>query len=114
ESYAHDLLEALDTDAIRARRFRLVVDYSYSASSFVLPLVLGPLGVEAVAAHGFSADRPGEAQDVAEALAQSQRLVSAASADFGAVFDRAGERLYLVDELGAEIPPEQALLLYLH
>ena len=38
---------------------------------------------------------PGEAQDVAEALEQSQRLVSAASADFGAVFDRAGERLYL-------------------
>jgi mannose-1-phosphate guanylyltransferase/phosphomannomutase len=113
EAYAQDLLQTVDVDAIRARGFRLVVDYSYSASSFVLPLVLGPLGVETVAAHGFSADRPGEAQDVHEALAQCRRLVSAASADFGAVFDRAGERLYLVDELGAEIPLEQTLLLFL-
>ncbi|MDX6505033.1 MAG: mannose-phosphate guanylyltransferase / phosphomannomutase [Gaiellaceae bacterium] len=113
ESYAHDLLGALDVPAIRARRYRLVVDYSYSASSFVLPLVLGPLGVETVAAHGFSADRQGEAQDVHEALEQSRRLVSAASADFGAVFDRAGERLYLVDELGQEIPLEKTLLLFL-
>jgi mannose-1-phosphate guanylyltransferase/phosphomannomutase len=113
ESYAQDLVSALDVAAIKERRFRLVVDYSYSASSFVLPLVLGPLGVEAVAAHGFSADRPGEAQEAGEALAQSRRLVSAASADLGAVLDRAGERLYLVDELGNEIPPEKALLLFL-
>jgi mannose-1-phosphate guanylyltransferase/phosphomannomutase len=34
-------------------------------------------------------------------------------ADLGAVFDRAGERLYLIDEQAREIPVEQALLLYL-
>ena len=39
-----------------ARGFRIVVDYGYSAASFVLPLVVGPLGVEAVSAHGFFAD----------------------------------------------------------
>ncbi len=42
ESYAQDLLAGLDVDAIRARRFRIVVDYGFSAASFVLPLVLGP------------------------------------------------------------------------
>jgi mannose-1-phosphate guanylyltransferase/phosphomannomutase len=113
ESYAHDLVSALDVQGIQERRFRLVIDYAYSASSFVLPLVLGPLGVEAVAARAFSADHPGDAQDADEALAQSRRLVTAASADFGAVFDRAGERLYLVDEQGAEVPPEKVLLLFL-
>ena len=54
ESYAQDLLDALDGDAIRERGFRIVVDYGYSAASFVLPLVLGPLGVEVVGAHAFS------------------------------------------------------------
>ena len=58
ESYAQDLLGSLDVEAIRARGFRLVVDYGFSAASFVLPLLLGPLGVEAVSAHGFT-DRPG-------------------------------------------------------
>ena len=63
ESYAQDLLDSLDVDAIRARRFRIVVDYGYSASSFVLPLVLGPLGVEAISAHGFFADELGRPRD---------------------------------------------------
>src|SRR5207302_10069942 len=35
------------------------------------------------------------------------------NAHLGAAFDRAGERLYLVDEQGREISVEQALLLYL-
>ena len=48
ESYAADLLATLDAEAIRSRGFRIVVDYGYSAASLVLPLVLGPLGVEAV------------------------------------------------------------------
>jgi hypothetical protein len=30
--------------SLRARNFRLIVDYGYSAASNVLPLVLGPLG----------------------------------------------------------------------
>src|SRR6185436_9395922 len=46
ESYAQDLLAGLDREAIRGRRYRIVVDYGYSANSYVLPLLLGPLGVE--------------------------------------------------------------------
>ena len=51
-----DLLADLDVAAIRARGFRIVVDYGYSAGSYVLPLVLGPLGVEAITAHAFESD----------------------------------------------------------
>jgi mannose-1-phosphate guanylyltransferase / phosphomannomutase len=114
ESYAADLLQTLDVDAIRARSFRLVVDYGFSASSYVLPLVLGPLGVEAVAAHAFPSEGDGgPAGDLATSVGQAKRLVPAVGADLGAVFDRAGERLYLIDEQAHEIPVEQALLLYL-
>jgi mannose-1-phosphate guanylyltransferase/phosphomannomutase len=114
ETYATDLLSTVDIPAIRARGFRIVVDYGFSAASYVLPLVLDPLGVEVVAAHAFpsdgNADRSGE---VTTSLAQAKRLVGAVGADLGAVFDRPGERLYLVDEQAQEIPLEQALLLYL-
>ena len=44
ESYAKDLLETLDQEAIRSRKSRIVVDYGYSAASLVLPVVLGALG----------------------------------------------------------------------
>jgi mannose-1-phosphate guanylyltransferase / phosphomannomutase len=113
ESYAQDLLESLDVDTVRSRSFRIVVDYGHSAASFVLPLVLGPLGVEEVSAHAFSSDRDVAALTMEAAIGQARRLVRAVGADLGAVFDRAGERLYLVDEQGQEIRPEQTLLLFL-
>ena len=104
----------LDVDAIRARGFRIVVDYGFSAASYVLPLVLGPLGVEVVAAHAFPSDGDAEARTASRAsIGQAKRLVSAVGADLGAVFDRAGERLYLIDEQAREVSVEQALLLYL-
>jgi mannose-1-phosphate guanylyltransferase/phosphomannomutase len=112
ESYASDLLATLDVSAVARRRFRLVVDYGQSAASFVLPLVLGPLEIEAISAHEFvELDAGAPASE--ESIAQAKRLVEAVGADLGAVFDLAGERLYLIGEDGKEIPPRQALLLFL-
>jgi mannose-1-phosphate guanylyltransferase/phosphomannomutase len=70
--------------------------------------------VEVVAAHAFPSDGNTDgAGPLAASIGQAKRLVSAIGADVGAVFDRPGERLYLVDEQAREIPVEQALLLYL-
>ena len=113
ESYAQDLLSSLDVEAIRSRGYRIVVDYGYSATSFVLPLLLGPLGIEAVSAHGFAADSAESGTSLREAVGQSKKLVTAIGADLGVVFDRAGERIFLIDEQAREIPVEQTLLLYL-
>jgi mannose-1-phosphate guanylyltransferase / phosphomannomutase len=113
ESYADDLLSGLDCDAIRGRGFRIVVDYGYSAGSSVLPLLLGPLGVEAVASHAFESDTATVPTQLRETIGQAKRLVTAVGADFGAVFDRSAERLYLIDERGREVPVDQALLLFL-
>jgi mannose-1-phosphate guanylyltransferase/phosphomannomutase len=112
ESYAQDLLASLDEVAVRERRFRIVVDYGYSAASFVLPLVVGPLGVEAISAHGFFADEMADRETLSQAIGHTKRLVTAIGADLGAVFDQSGERLYLVDERGHEVPVDQMLLLY--
>jgi mannose-1-phosphate guanylyltransferase/phosphomannomutase len=113
ESYAQDLLSGIDAEAVRARSFRIVVDYSHSATSFVLPLVLGPLGVDEVSAHAFTDRGGGGVLTVDESIDQAKRLVRAIGADLGVVFDRAGERLYLVDEVANAIPVEQTLLLFL-
>jgi mannose-1-phosphate guanylyltransferase / phosphomannomutase len=113
ESYAQDLLESVDAETIRTRGFRIVVDYGYSAASFVLPLVVGSLGVEAISAHGFFADGAGSRGTLAQAIGHTKRLVSAIGADLGAVFDPAAERLYLIDEQGKEVPVEQTLLLFI-
>jgi mannose-1-phosphate guanylyltransferase/phosphomannomutase len=114
ETYAQDLLATLDRDAIRSREYRIVVDYGYSPGSYVLPLVLGPLRVEAISAHAFVADSAASGSStLRESIGQAKRLVPAVGADLGAVFDRAAERLFLIDEQGREVPVEQTLLLFL-
>ena len=114
ETYASDLLSTIDAEVVRDQRFRIVVDYGFSGASYVLPLVLGPLGVELVAAHAFTGEGPdSDAPGLAAAIGQTKRLVPAVGADLGAVFDRSAERLHLVDEQAHEVPVEQALLLFL-
>ncbi len=111
EGYATDLVSELDAEAIRARGFRIVVDYGYSAASYVLPLLLGRLGVEAVTSHPFESDAAAGHRHV-DGKAQARRLVEAVNADLGAVCDRSAERVFLIDERGKEIPAEKSLLLY--
>ena len=92
------------------------MDYGFSGASYVLPLVLGPLGVEVVAAHAFTGegpDHPDAAPGLAASIGQTKRLVPVVGADLGAVFDRSAERLHLIDEQAREVPVEQALLLFL-
>jgi mannose-1-phosphate guanylyltransferase / phosphomannomutase len=113
ESYAEALLASLDAGAIRKRGFRIVVDFGLSSASYVLPLVLGPLGVEAITAHPYESDGAGESLQAGESLDRARRLVTAMGADLGVVFDRAGERVQLIDEQGRPVPLDQALLLYL-
>ena len=79
-----------------------------------MPLLFGPLGVEAVSAHGFTTDRSDSGSSLLlEAIGQVKQLVPAVGADLGVILDRAAERLYLVDERGREVPVEQTLLLFL-
>jgi mannose-1-phosphate guanylyltransferase/phosphomannomutase len=70
--------------------------------------------VEAISAHAFVADAAASGSaTLRESVGQAKRLVPAVGADLGAVFDRAAERLFLIDERGREVPVEQALLLFL-
>jgi mannose-1-phosphate guanylyltransferase/phosphomannomutase len=76
--------------------------------------VVGPMRVETISSHAFVSDSAeAGSSTLHESIGQAKRLVRAVGADFGAVFDRAAERLFLIDEQGREIPVEQTLLLFL-
>jgi mannose-1-phosphate guanylyltransferase/phosphomannomutase len=107
ESYAQDILDAIDLERIHARRFRIAIDYGHSAATFTLPLLLGPLGVEAIGTRGFYVDdAPAELEPL-----DVRRIVTGVGADLGVVIDRAAERLLLVDEVGDPVPADLGLLL---
>jgi mannose-1-phosphate guanylyltransferase/phosphomannomutase len=111
ESYAQDLLDTLDVASIRASAPRVVVDYGFSAASFTLPLVAGPLGLDVVGLHGFLADVPPHPElDTADVAG----IVRAVGADLGVVLDRPAERIRLVDARGEDVHPERGLLAIVH
>ena len=78
-----------------------------------LALSVFQIGVETITAHPFGADE-GALLNTSDAnVTQARRLVGAVGANLGAVFYRAAERLFLVDELAREVPRDLALLLFL-
>ncbi len=110
ESYTAALASHLDVAALRAARFKIVLDYAFGTASFVMPNVLAKLGadtlvinplVSTVGVLGF--ERRAHATRVAE-------LVRSSGAHLGAVLGPDGEELTLIDDTGHVLSDEEALL----
>jgi mannose-1-phosphate guanylyltransferase/phosphomannomutase len=114
ETYVRALTRAWDLERIRSRRYRLVVDYSYSPAALTLPNILGQLEAEVLSLRAFSdPSRPTMgAEELNAHIAEVGRLVTVMEADFGVVIGPGAERIYLVDDRGREVPFEKALLLF--
>jgi mannose-1-phosphate guanylyltransferase/phosphomannomutase len=115
ESYVEQLLRQVDVERIRARRFRIAVDYSFSSAALVMPALLRQLRVQSFAAHTFM-DPDEEAirsADLSAFTSHSRRLVEAMGADLGVVLDNAAERIILIDEKSRELPADTTLHLML-
>ena len=84
ESYAEELVGLVDREVVARRGFRCVIDYGYTASSSVVPAIMGALGVEVIGLNA-GVRRRAAPRRTAHAR-QAERLVTAAGADLGAVF----------------------------
>lgn len=115
ESYIQGLLSSWDVERIRARRFRFVVDYSYSSAALIAGRMLSRLGAEIIAMNSFlDEDRTQITPTRFEKdTTQLQKMVVSAGADLGIVIDNAAEKIFLIDEQGNSIPAEKTLFLLL-
>jgi len=113
--YIAALLDCLDVEALRDRRFKVVIDASGGTCNLVLPHLLPRLGLVDTLTVNSALDEgrvaPSTEQE-REDLDRLARLVTASGADLGVRLDPVGERLILVDERGTIVGPERALLLY--
>ncbi len=108
--YAQALLAHVDLDAIRAARFKVVLDYAYGAASFVMPAVLGKLGADVLSVNPYAAARQSLSFDRWEHALGISALVKASGAHFGAVLAPDGERITLVDDNGRILSDSEGLL----
>ncbi|MGZ4435376.1 MAG: sugar phosphate nucleotidyltransferase [Trebonia sp.] len=115
EWYTHELLRSVNLNGVRDSDLKVVADCAGGTVSLVLPTLLGRIGVE-VHTLNNRLDEVTPTQTVAQQRAGMQRLaevVSSSRATFGVRFDTVGERIQLVDEQGALVSDERALLVVL-
>jgi len=97
--YAESFLKALAVERIRARRFRLVVDYAHSTAVVVLPRLLADLGCDVVTlnAHTEGAHEALLASEIALAHRRLATIVTSLEADLGVWLYPSCERFVVVD-----------------
>lgn len=110
EYYTQAIVDTIDTATIRAASFKVVIDYAYGTSSFVMPNVLSKLGAEVLAVNPYAStpgiigfDRTAHADAVAS-------IVRSSGAHLGAVLDPDGEHIVLIDDEGHVLTDIEALL----
>ncbi len=115
ESYAAELVRCVDMSGVREADLKVVVDCAGGTASVVLPALLGRIGVDVLTVNN-RLDEASPTQSLAQTRAGMQRLaelVASSRADFGVRFDQVGERIMLVDDKGAMISDDRALLVVL-
>ncbi len=112
EEYTVALEATVEADAIRAHKFKLVVDYSFGATSLVMPTLLGKLGADVLAVNPYVSTSDRVAFDVEAAAERVAGLVRASGAHLGAIIDADGERLTLIDNEGRVLSHTDALLVF--
>lgn len=112
EQYTLALGETVDLGLVRSRPTKLVIDYSYGATAFVMPNVLAKMGAEVLGVNPFVSTRERIEMDPEESLANVSRLVKASGAQLGAVLDADGEHLTLIDDDGVVLTNDEARLAF--
>ena len=111
EYYIKNIINSVNAEAIRSRRFKVVVDTGCGAGSLTLPFLLSKLGcqiltLEAQPDGTFPWRNP---EPLPEALTELTKLVKITGADLGVAQDGDADRVVLIDENGEFINAEVLL-----
>jgi mannose-1-phosphate guanylyltransferase/phosphomannomutase len=115
EAYTADLLRCLDMSGVREAGLKVVVDCAGGTASLVMPGLLGRMGVDVLTVNN-RLDEATPTQSLAQVRADLHRLaelVYSSRAAFGVRFDPVGERIMLIDDKGALVSDDRALLVVL-
>jgi mannose-1-phosphate guanylyltransferase/phosphomannomutase len=106
EIYTKGFLAAVNADAIRSAKFKIVADYAYAPTSEVLSPILTELGVDVVplAAHVDGEKMSLSPQEFEKELKELTLITGVLNKNLGVRLDVGGEKIFLVDNRGEYAP----------
>ena len=113
EHYTAALIDSVDLSNARQADLKLVLDYSFGTSSFVMPNLLAKLEAEVLVVNPYANTAGVLTFDRQASAARVSELVRASGAHLGAVLDPGGEHVAIVDDLGHPLTDDEALLVLL-
>ena len=97
--YVQRFLSTLDVEAIKKRRYSLLVDYSHGLATTVFPQILGELQCRVLAMNNYI-DTTHTSDPLADSLDHSATIMRSLGYEIGIKIDPGAERISLVDERG--------------
>ena len=110
EFYSAALMAAVNVSAIRGYGFKVVVDYAYGTTAFVMPNVLAKLGAEVLAVNPYASTPGAAAFDRVASAATVSGLVRSSGSQLGVVLDPDGEHITFIDDEGHVLSEIEAVL----
>jgi mannose-1-phosphate guanylyltransferase / phosphomannomutase len=111
--YTAALIDSVDLESVRRAGLKLVLDYSFGTTSFVMPFLLAKLESEVLVVNPYANTANVLTFDLQASASRVSELVQASGADLGAVFDPGGEYVSIVDDRGHALSNDEALLVIL-
>ncbi len=101
--YREGFLRAIDVVPTKKGSFKVVVDFSHSPASQILPALLTAMGCEVVALNAYIEEQSDDTKgaDLSMRLQQLSKIVVALEAQAGFWLNPTAESIILVDETGA-------------
>jgi len=102
EKYKSYFLSKLDVEAIRQRKFKIVIDYSYGIASTIFPNILGEFNCEVVSlsAHLDKDKITRQETEFKKSFENFRYVVKSLNFDMGFMIDAGAEKLWLATHEG--------------
>src|SRR3954463_3690591 len=110
EHYSVALESTVDVELIQQSRPKVVVDYGFGSTSFVMPNLLAKLDADVLAVNPYASTRGILAYEPTRHAEQVGGLVRTSGAHLGAAIDPDGEHLTLIDDEGHVLSHIEAVL----
>jgi len=112
--YREGFLRAVDKEILKKAAWTIVVDFNYSPTSQILPLILNGLGCNVIALNAYVDEGRGGRRvlDKEAALIQLSKIVNSLDAQAGFWLDPTGDAITLLDETGRILNGVELLTLF--
>lgn len=111
EIYIQRFVDSLDVDKIKAKKFKILVDYSFGQAATILPSILGKLSVDALSSHDFVDPlrfHPDPTMDIA-GDDNTGKIMNSLNYELGFRIEAGAEKVAVIDERGKWVPASRLL-----